>query len=100
MTPKKIDAIVEAVRYDASGQIEFVRVYKRIASTFADHSLLTRAELVERLKKSERFVSGKRQELQGATFDTGPELRLVANSSVQTAEVTGDGDNLKGVPRI
>jgi len=100
MTPKKIDAIVEAVRYDSSGQIEFVRVYKRIASTFADHSLLTRAELVEQLKKGAHFAAGTRQELMGATFDTGPELRLVANSAVQTTEAAGEGDNLKGVPRI
>ncbi len=100
MSPKKIDAIVEAVRYDESGQIEFVRIYKRIASTYADHSLLKRAELVERLKNGERFLTGKRQEHMGATFETGAELRLVGNSTVQTADASGEGDNLKGVPRI
>jgi hypothetical protein len=100
MPSKKIDAIVEAVRYDAAGQIEFVRIYERISSTFADRSLLMRADLVERLKKGQRFVAGQRQELMGATFTTGPDLRLVGGSAVQTTEGSGEGDNLKGVPRI
>jgi hypothetical protein len=99
MPSKKIDAVVEAVRYDAAGQIEFVRIYERISSTFADRSLLKRAELVERLKKGQRLVAGQRQQYMGATFTTGPELRL-SGEAVQSGDASGQGDNLKGIPRI
>lgn len=99
MPSKKIDAIVEAVRYDPSGQIQFVRIYERISTTFADRSLLMRPQLVERLKKGQRFVAGVRQHLMGATFTTGPELRLVGEA-VQTTSASGDGDQLTGIPRL
>lgn len=103
MARKKIDAIVEAVRYDSQGRIEFVRMYERIAATFADRKLVQRAELVERLKKGEKFVAGRQIEFQGATFETGVELRLVKSGAgewVQSGSAAGETDLLQGIPVV
>jgi len=47
---KKVDGVIEAVRYK-NGQIVIVRAYERRGATFSDHVLLERKTLLERLQK-------------------------------------------------
>lgn len=65
---KKVDGMVEAVRYK-NGQIQTVRVYERRGATFSDRILLNRKELLERLKNGQKFVIGKRKEFLASTFE-------------------------------
>jgi len=65
---KKFDGVIEAVRYK-NGQIEVVRAFERRGATFSDRIMVARNELLERLKKGQKFVIGKRREFLASTFD-------------------------------
>lgn len=65
---KKIDGVIEAVRYK-NGQIMVVRAFERRGATFSDRLLIDRRELLDRLKKGKKYLIGKRQELMASTFD-------------------------------
>jgi hypothetical protein len=65
---KKFDGVIEAVRYK-NGQIAVVRAFERRGAAFSDRVLIDRKELLERLKKGQRFVIGKRKELLAGTFE-------------------------------
>jgi hypothetical protein len=65
---KRFDGVIEAVRYK-SGQIEVVRAFERRGAAFTDRIMLTRDELLKRLKKGQTFVVGKRKEFLAGTFD-------------------------------
>ena len=73
---KKIDGVIEAVRYK-NGQIVTVRVYERRGATFSDRVLLERKTLVERLKKGQQYVTGSREEFRASTFKTGKTVLIV-----------------------
>ncbi len=73
---KKIDGVIEAVRYK-NGQLLMVRAYERRGATFSDMVLLDRKTLLDRLKKGQQFVTGTREEFLASTFKTGRTIRLV-----------------------
>jgi hypothetical protein len=64
---KKFDGVIEAVRYK-NGQLVAVRAFERRGATFSDRVLLSRQELLDRLKKGQTFVIGKRKDLLASTF--------------------------------
>ncbi|HEX2996907.1 MAG TPA: hypothetical protein VHP14_18945 [Anaerolineales bacterium] len=78
---KKFDGVIEAVRYK-NGQIAVVRAFERRGSSFSDRVLLPRQEFLERLKKGQTYVVGKRRELLASTFE-------VQNKPVQVLERDG-----------
>jgi hypothetical protein len=78
---KKFDGVIEAVRYK-NGQITIVRAFERRGATFSDRVLLDRKEFLERLKKGQRYVIGKRKELLASTFE-------VQEKPVQVLEQNG-----------
>jgi hypothetical protein len=65
---KKLDGVIEAVRYK-NGQIEVARIFERRGATFSDRIMVSRKELLERLKNGQKFVVGKRKEFMASTFD-------------------------------
>lgn len=67
---KKIDGVIEAVRYK-NGQIMMVRAYERRGATYSDRVLLDRKTLLERLQKGQQFVTGSREVLLASTFKIG-----------------------------
>jgi predicted AAA+ superfamily ATPase len=96
---KKIDGVIEAVRYK-NGQITAVRVYERRGATFSDWLLLDRKTLLERLEKGQKFVIGSRKDLLASTFDVKRPVLLVksnGNEFIATREHT-DSDNLENTP--
>src|SRR5512133_3764795 len=96
MAKNKFDGVIEAVHYSEDGKIDFVRAYERRGAAFSDRILLKRVQLVERLQKGEKFVTGERQELMAGSFETTRSVRL--NGDVIS---TGDGTNhdlLEDVP--
>ena len=103
MARSKVDGIVEAVRYGPDGQVEIVRVYERRGPTWSDRMLLTRQELIERLKSGQKFVIGQRMKLLGGTFETGPAVRLSGPSDwpvLVTDQNRSERDDLHGGPLI
>ena len=73
---KKIDGVIEAVRYK-NGQIVIVRAYERRGATFSDRVLLERKTLLERLKKGQQYITGLREELRASTFIAGKSVLVV-----------------------
>jgi hypothetical protein len=76
---KKIDGVIESVRYK-NGQILMVRAYERRGATYSDRVLLERKALLERLQKGKHFVTGQREELKASTFKVGKALMLVSQN--------------------
>ena len=62
------DGVIEAVRYK-DGQIEVVRAFERRGATFSDRIMVARNELLERLKKGQKFVIWTRRDFWASTFD-------------------------------
>jgi hypothetical protein len=73
---KKIDGVIEAVRYK-NGQITLVRAYERRGAAFSDCVLLERKTLLERLQKGRQYLTGSREELRASTFKTGKPVLIV-----------------------
>ena len=103
MASKKIDGVVEAVRYAPDGEVALVRLYERRGAVYSDRLLLDRQQFTALLRTKKRFVAGKRIAMMGATFETGVEIRLVktgAGEYIQSEMGSGERDDLKGVPQI
>ena len=73
---KKIDGVIEAVRYK-NGQLTIVRAYERRGATFSDRVLLERKTLLERLQKGQQYLTGSREELHASTFKVGKPVLIV-----------------------
>jgi hypothetical protein len=102
MAKKTFDGVIEAVRYNRNGQVDFVRAYERRGFTFSDRVLLDRKTLVERLKAKRRFVTGQRREFWGSTFENGRDVLLAARDGREFIATRADAtrDELEGVPVI
>jgi hypothetical protein len=103
MAQQALDGVVEAVRFDAEGLVSLARVYERRGPIFSDRVLLTRPELIARLKTKKRFFTGRRIISMGGVFTTVYPIHL---AQVQDGEILTTGltravdfsDNLEGVP--
>jgi hypothetical protein len=97
MPRKKIDGVIEAVRYTPDGIIDFVRAYERRGAIWSDNLLLQRAELVERIAKGKKFFTGWRKVSFGSQFEAGEPVKF-DNNVVTTGDRSGGRDLLNGVP--
>lgn len=89
---KKIDGIVEAVRYK-NGQTELVRVFERRGTVFSDRILLTRQELLDRLKKKKKYFVGSRKEFLAGTFEIQDKpVQIVSRDGKEFISTRPDGD--------
>jgi len=89
---KKVDGVIEAVHYK-NGQIQAVRVYERRGATFSDRILLSRKELLERLKSGRQFVIGKRKERLASTFDIGKSVQVLNRDGKEIISTRPDADH-------
>ena len=86
MARKKIDGVIEAVRYTPGGMISMVRTYERRGGVWSDHILLGRSDLVARLANGKHFVTGLRKEFLGSVFETGSAVHYSGGHIVSGAE--------------
>ncbi len=101
MAEKKVDGVVEAVRYTKDGLVKLVRVYLRRGPTWSDRMLLTRDDFVDMLKAGKRFSVGKRVEYMAGTFDLAEPVQVnsLDGSEFLFSRKSADGrDNLEGAP--
>jgi len=97
MARVKFDGIIEAARTQPDGKIAAVRVYERRGFVWSDSILLEREELLARLEKGKKFVTGQRKEYRGSAFETGQPVHLV-NGHIVSDGLSADHDHLPGLP--
>jgi len=96
---KKIDGVIEAVRYK-NGQITSVRMFERRGVTFSDRVVLDRKALLEQIQQGKQFVTGSREELLASTFHLAKPVMLIKASDrefIATREGS-ERDELENVP--
>jgi hypothetical protein len=89
---KKADGVIEAVQYK-NGQIQAVRVYERRGATYSDRILLTRKELLERIKKGRQFVTGQRKPLLASTFEEGKPVQVLSRDGKEIISTRRDAEH-------
>jgi len=96
---KKIDGVIEAVRYK-NGQILLMRAYERRGATFSDCVLLDRKTLLERLQKGANYMTGARKELRASTFTLGKSVLVLkqADRELLATDANTTRDELENVP--
>ena len=97
---KKFDGVIEAARFK-NGQIEVVRAFERRGAAFSDRILIPRNELLERLKKGQKFFVGKRKEFLAGTFEVQDKPVQIVNrsdSEIISTNSNADHDELEQVP--
>lgn len=99
----RADFVIETVRYNPKGEIDWVRGYERRGEAFSDVVILTREELIERIKRGKNVFSGKRLPQMGSTFQLFKAVQLKqvnGNIILLTENTTASSDSLEGVPII
>lgn len=101
MPQKKVDGVIESVRYTPEGKIELVRIYERRGATYSDRVLLNRHDLLQRLRARKKFAVGARKIYLASTFDLGADVRLVGprgQEAIVAGSTVKDRDDLRGAP--
>jgi hypothetical protein len=101
MPQKKIDGVIETVRYTPSGKLDLVRIYEKRGPTFSDLILLTRAQLVQKLQAGKKFYIGKRIRLQASTFEISVPVIMSGQTGhevIVSGRQHGDIDDIQGAP--
>ena len=101
MARPKYDGVIEAVHFKNEGVIDWVRAFLRRGPTWSDWILLNRDELVDQLKSGKRFVTGKRLEYLGTTFESIESVNLIEKNHhnvIVTGDLQSESDRLDGVP--
>jgi hypothetical protein len=103
MARPKFDGVVEAVRYNDDGQIQWVRAFLRRGPTWSDRVLLERESLINLLKTGKRFFVGRRVPQLAGTFETSVPIKLVGKNGkeiIVSDDVQSEQDSLKEAPRL
>ena len=98
---KKLDGVIEAVRYNPEGQIALVRGYELRGVTYSDRILLDRSTLLERLRAGKNFSTGQRKEFWGSTFELGKKVKLVSKDGqdlITTRDDISKHDDFEDTP--
>jgi len=101
MFRRKIDGVIEAVKYNKDKSIDWVRFYERRGYAYSDRLLLGREQLINRLDAGELFYTGQRTQYQGNTFNTQKKVITEdrnGNRIVLTEGAENEHDHLEGVP--
>jgi hypothetical protein len=101
MTKKTIDGVIETVRYDPEGKVDLVRVYEKRGPTFSDVVILTRDQIIRKLRTGKKFYVGDRISLQASTFKLGKLVFLsgpVGHEVIISQAGSKDQDNLQDAP--
>lgn len=89
---KKVDGVIEAVRYK-NGHIVSVRAYERRGATYSDHVLLDRKDLLERIKNGKKFVTGTRKEFMASTFEQRKPVQVLSRDGKEFISTRNEADH-------
>jgi hypothetical protein len=100
----RFDGVIEAVRYNRQGNIQWVRAYQRRGPTWSDHVLLGREDLLQQIKSRKRYFTGRRILNQGSEFELGRRVVLTGNGQgehiVTENSSANNKDRLEGVSAL
>jgi len=96
MARNKMDGVLEAVRYDSSGNIIVARAYERRGVVWSDRTLLERKDLIEKLQQGKHFFTGARKTFLGNEFEPVHEVHYSAGHVVTDGNAS-ETDMLAGV---
>ena len=98
------DGVIEAIRTTADGQLELARAYEKRGLVFSDRILLTRAELIGRLKNGQKFIFGKRIPYMGSSFESIAPIHLIRGLGGDQISISASEsdqlDNLQDIPKF
>lgn len=103
MAKIKYDGVVEAVHYNPTGEVSWVRAYQRRGPTFSDHVLIKRSELIEQIKSGKKYMVGRRIPLKASTFEVTSPVRVIQAEGKEVLVVGqnhSETDRLDGVPVV
>jgi hypothetical protein len=103
MAKEKLDGVVEAAHFNASGQVEWVRAYERRGPTFSDLLLIQRVELIRRIKEGKKYAAGSRKIYLSSSFEVKSLLHVIRAGDkdyLAFSEEAHSGDALPGLPVI
>lgn len=101
MADKKVDGVIEAVRYTPEGKLKLIRAYLRRGSIWSDRVLMTRDELIQQVQAGKHWFVGQRVPFMAGTFDTAHPVVVDGSQGQETIFTTqrqADRDNLEGAP--
>jgi len=93
MSSKELDGVIEAVRYNPEGMIEIVRLYERRGPIFSDRIIVSRNELIKRIKAGNQIAIGERKLLLAGTFNVIAPVHLVKDGEKEILVTTRNTDN-------
>lgn len=100
---EKIDLVLEAVHFQSSDRLEYVRLYERRDSSYSDRILYSRDQLLSALLKKKKVAIGQRQKGLASTFSVT--ARVVLTGTIDQPIITVEEhetlvDLLPGLPFI
>jgi hypothetical protein len=101
MADKKIDGVIEAVRYTPDGKLKMARGYVRLGAIWTDRVLLTRDELLEEVQTGKNWVIGERVIYMAGTFETTRAVQVQGSKGQEvlyTTQPQDKRDYLEGAP--
>lgn len=101
MAEKKIDGVIEAVRYTPEGKLKMARGYLRRGPIWSDRVLLTREELLEDIKAGKKWAIGQRVMYMAGTFETSHSVQVKGSQGQEvlyTTQSQDSRDSLEGAP--
>ncbi len=84
--PKNYDVVIEAVRRSEDGHILVARIYARRGPTWSDRLLVSRDELIRRIRSGKKVVIGERKEFMASTFAIKSAVRLDGPNLVSSGQ--------------
>ena len=96
MPRTKISAAIDSVRYLPDGKIDMVRLYERRGAIWSDLLLLSRTDLVKRIRKG-KIPTGSRKPYLGSVIEPGTAVHYEMDVFF-TGEHRGTTDLLNTVP--
>jgi hypothetical protein len=103
MAKAKYDAVVQAVHYGNGGKIAWARTFQRRGPIWSDYVLVNRQDLIDQIKSGKRYMTGRRVQQMGGTFEVERQLRVIQRDGDELLGTNGEQSNrdyLENVPVI
>jgi hypothetical protein len=101
MADKKFDGVIEAVHYQHDGQVDWVRAYLRRGAAWSDRIIISREDLIKKIKSGKRLMTGQRVEFMAGTFKVSSPVQVLGQAGQEvlaTVSTNANHDCLEGVP--
>ena len=99
---KRIDGVVEAIRYAEDGNLEEARLYLRRGGIWSDRLIYDRNNLLQLLQDGKKLYTGSRKKYQGSSFTLQHPVKLLNSKDRKNIILAGvrlaNHDQIKDLP--